>query len=222
MEVIVLAVTEAFGRYCVAGKTLDGRWIRPIPQQPFFQREEDRFWYRKQITFDEQFLQVGDKIFIEGTKPQQLFNHNHSEDLITTSIEKRGHLNAEELINFLDVHTDNLNNFINTVSADKGRSLCVIEVKDFTPLVNYYEGKQRITIKFTHNKFNLENPRTKNGDYIVKDCRWKELIANNDVPDIQHNRLFFCVGLATPYNGIEYPMAIGIITDYELPIIINN
>jgi hypothetical protein len=222
MEVIVLAVTRAFGRYCIAGKTLDGRWIRPIPPQPIFHLEENRFWLEDQIVFNGKLLKIGDKIYLEGYRPNNLFYLNHSEDFISTNMEKIGHLDPVELIDFLDIYSDDYTTFTNTVNAGCGRSLCVIEVDDFIPQVNYYNGRQRITMRFQHSIYDINNPRTNNGAYVVKDCRWEELLSNDRNPGLQHNRLFFCVGLATPYNGIEYPMAIGIITDYEIPALIQQ
>lgn len=222
MEVTVLAVTKAFGRYCIAGMKNDGTWIRPIPQPYVIPHDEDRFWTKEQLTFDNEFIQVGDKIAIEGYAPKHLRYPNHSEDFITTRIKKVGHLTVEELMVFLDRYAEDYIDFKNTVNGNSGRSLCLLEVDSFYHRMTQFDGKTRITMGFNHELYDLDNPRTNAGDFIVKDCRWEYLILKNAVPDIQHNKLFLCIGLATPFKGVDFPMVIGLMPDYEVPVAINN
>lgn len=223
MEVVVLAVTRAFGKFCIAGMTLDGEWIRPIPQPGMYLLEQDRFWDEDKITFDETLIQTGDRITIEGYAPSSLRYSNHSEDFITTGMKKTGHFDVQELIQFLDSHKEDYQSFKKTVYGNDGRSLCLIEVEDFFCHVNRYDdGNTRYTMSFTHSQFNVKNPITNAGTYVVKDRRWEDLMKSNSVPNLQHNRLFLCIGLATPYKGVEYPMAIGLIPDYVVPVTVSK
>lgn len=217
---IVLAVTKAFGRFCIAGMTLEGEWVRPVPARILgtFQ-EEERFWDQREVTFQDEFIQIGDRIEIEGYLPRTFAYPNHTEDFITRSIHKIGNLNVQELLEFLERHEEGYETFKDTVNGSSGRSLCLIEIEDFHCFTDDFGTK---LMSFTCGNLNLNNPHRNFGYYPVKDCRWEVLIESNAVPEMNHNRLFLCIGLATPYRGKDYPMAIGLIPDYELPIVIIN
>jgi len=51
--------------------------------------------------------------------------------------------------------------------------------------------------------------KTSAGNQYYADCKWERLILNNFRPP-NFQRLYICIGLATPFNGIEYPQVIGI------------
>ena len=59
----------------------------------------------------------------------------------------------------------------------------------------------------------LDNPKTQDNMYPVKDCKLLGvMLADFRLPQL--NRLYVCIGLATPtyYDRIEYPQVIGLHT----------
>lgn len=66
---------------------------------------------------------------------------------------------------------------------------------------------------FTNTDFDVTNPHTQAGDYIVKDCQWCNLILTQSISNQQYNNIYLAIGLATKYNGVEYPQVIGLHTN---------
>ncbi|OLS33394.1 hypothetical protein [Bacillus sp. MRMR6] len=217
-----MAVTKAFGKYCIAGMTKEGKWIRPVPTPTIYPQDSDRFWCANQITFDGEMVQIGDIIKIAGYQPDRFRFPNHTEDFITNTIQKVKHLQINKLISFLTKNAESFQAFQNTISGQARRSLCIIEINSFNFTNGDNYGETRINILFNHQKYDLRNPYTANGDYKLKDIRWEKLISTNNIPTTQINKMFICLGLATPFNNIEYPMVIGIIPDYEVPNLVAN
>ena len=125
-------------------------------------------------------------------------------------------LNNNELMDFLRNKVESESDFIDTINAN-GRSLCLMQAKTVTPQITSWDGVDKPKVKFYGSKFDLNNPKTKYNDYIVKDCKWSHLILQKVQTPI-FNEIYFCIGLATPtrYDGIEYPQMIGLHTKPEV------
>lgn len=217
MEVVILAVTKAgYGEYCISGMTEDCCWVRPIPQS-----NKTRFWNASQLTIDSSygFLRAGDVIEFNGQKPNVFKHPNHTEDYIVNgnfNFVKR--LSNKELMDFLEGKEETEQDFLNTVNANK-RSLCLIRVDSFQQQVTQYEDdppKPKMT--FRNKDFDVTNPKTTPGNYIVKDCKWSNIVLNRTLRFNYFDKIYLAIGLATKWgdNQIEYPQVIGLHTDPEI------
>lgn len=211
LEVYILAVTKAYDKFCVAGLTADGRWVRPIPNEG-----DSRFWTERQLTSKRfGFTQVGDVWRIEGHAPNKYQYTNHSEDFITTDRKLIERLSNDELIKFIEDTAEDQNAFNDTVNA-RGRSLCLVKVTSFKSYRD--EINNRAFMKFINKDFNVDNPKTATRRYRVKDCKWESLVLQGKHPNITFEEVYLCIGLATPapYDGVEYPQVIGLHTKPEV------
>lgn len=221
MKVCILAVTNAsYGDYCIAGMTEEGVWVRPIPVG-----NNTRFWTRNQLTYgDGMFLQAGDVLEFEGRYPLQFQHKNHTEDFIVSdNLILNKSLTNNQLINFLQDKCATEQEFIDTVNANQ-RSLCLVRVDSFQYFTTQYENNPRKPkITLNSGNYDVTNPLTNRGDYIVKDCKWSSLILDNIVPNVTFTNTYVSIGLATPtpFNSVEYPQIIGLHTRPETPIPIN-
>lgn len=215
MKVCILAVTKAFDKFCIAGMDEEGKWIRPVSNSP-----STRFWKEEELIFNQGigFIKVGDVIEFAGKRPFQYQFQNHTEDVI---VEPPGfqlvqRMTNEELLNFINGKEEDEQAFEKTVNA-QGRSLCLIKVDSFHHSISQYPGSpDKPKMEFANQAFNVTNPKTTAGDYIVKDCKWNSIILNNLFINIQpHKHIYLAIGLATPtpFNGVEYPQVIGLHTN---------
>ncbi|MFI8721271.1 dual OB domain-containing protein [Bacillus altitudinis] len=220
MKVYILAVTSAYkDYYCIAGMDEGGNWVRPISSI-----QNTRFWKKCELTFNKgfDFIRAGDVIEFRGDAPPQYQHPNHVEDIVVqeNQLTLVDRLNNLQLINFLENKDETEQAFNKTVNA-KGRSLCLIKVDSFQHAITQFEDnppKPKMT--FTNSKFNVDNPQTYNGDYIVKDLVWSDAVLKDLVDKKQaYTDIYLTIGLATPspYNRIEYPQVIGLHTS---PVII--
>jgi hypothetical protein len=220
LKVYILAVTLAYDKYCIAGMDEDGNWVRPIPKDP-----ATRFWRKDQITFNQGygFIRSGDVIEFQERKPLSYQHQNHTEDFIvdSSSIKLVKRLSNPELMGFLKDKSETQKDFDNTTQAS-GRSLCLIKVDHFNHQITQFPGaRAKPKMTFLNQHFNVANPKTTQGNYIVKDCKWSNLVLNNSVRnESKYNNIYLSIGLATPtgYDGIEYPQVIGLHTDPEIPL----
>jgi hypothetical protein len=219
MEVCILAVTKArSGEFCIAGITEEGNWVRPIPENSL-----TRFWTTSQLTFNKNygFLRAGDVIRFDGQKPQSLQHPNHTEDYLVSEnhFELITRYSNDQLLNFLEGKDETEENFLRTVNAQK-RSLCLVKVDAFQQQITQYPGESsKPKMTFTNNDFSVTNPKTTPGNYIVKDCKWSNLVLNNTIRDnLSFNKIYLAIGLATKWgvNQIEYPQVIGLHTEPEI------
>lgn len=223
MRIYILAVTKAFDKFCIAGIDEQGNWVRPIPNS-----HSTRFWNFDELVFNQKygFIRSGDVIEFKGMKPSKYLHPNHTEDIIVVSqkITLIKRLTNQELINFLKGKEESEQSFNKTVNAQK-RSLCLIKVDGFQHHITQYQAKPaRPKMTFINKAFNVTNPKTNKGDYIVKDCKWSNLVLNNFVSNNQnYSDIYLTLGLATPtnYDGEEYPQVIGLHTNPEIPFPIN-
>lgn len=216
MKIYLLAVTKAFDKFCIAGMTEDGKWIRPIPNN-----SKTRFWEQNQISLTNYgVLRPGDIIEISGYNPKNFQYPNHTEDFVVKgNMNFLGRLSNNEFLNFLKDKVEPISSFEDTVNA-KNRSLCLINVEKVNLHITNYNGTD-FKPKATpfKSQYNVENPRTQRGNYIVKDCKWSTLILNQDPNiDIAFSEIYFVIGLATPtnYDNVEYPQLIGLHTFPEV------
>jgi hypothetical protein len=219
VDIIVLAVTKAFGKYCIAGMNKEGEWVRPIPQLPNNPQETDRFWDQSSLTFNGSFLRIGDVISVDGFKLSPPMFPNHTEDLVAKTISFVESYSVEGLINFLDRQADTYQSFLDTVQGGNERSLCVLEIEDYILKEVEYDGViSHKLILYGINGNDISNPHTNRGLYKLKDYHWEQLIESDNLPKGEFSRFFVCIGLATaaPYDKVEYPMAIGLIPDYSV------
>lgn len=220
MKIYILAVTKAFDKYCIAGMTENGAWVRPIPQS-----EDTRFWRENEITFNQGkgFIRVGDVIEFDGVKPSNYQHANHTEDIIVVSegITFVDRLNAQQLSSFLTGKNESQKVFDDTVHAC-GRSLCLVKVDAVQfKTTQYQEEPKKPKMTFTNEAFDVSNPKTNLGDYIVKDCKWSNIVLKNTHNNHQSfSDIYVAIGLATPtgYDGIEYPQVIGFHTNQQVPL----
>lgn len=217
MKVCILAVTKAFDKFCIAGMDEEGNWIRPISSKP-----STRFWKEEELNFTHGFgfIKSGDVIEFKGKIPSQYQFSNHIEDVIVefNEIKLVQRMSNQELIAFLNGKDEDQQAFNNTVNA-LGRSLCLVKVDAFQHFLSQYPGSpEKPKMEFSNRAFNVTNPKTKTGDYIVKDCKWSSLILNKLVNNQTHIHTYLAIGLATPtgYDGVEYPQVIGLHTNPEI------
>ena len=220
MKICILAVTNAFDKYCIAGMDEKGTWVRPISSNP-----NTRFWKKDELTFDQGygFIRAGDVLEFNGSKPSQYQHRNHTEDIVVQANQFKivDRLNNQQLINFLKNKDETQQAFIDTVNA-QSRSLCLVKVNKFQHQITQYPGdtaKPKMT--FTNNAFDVTNPKTSAGNYIVKDCKWSNVVLNQSVTNTQtYIDIYLSIGLATPtgYDGVEYPQVIGLHTNPEVTL----
>lgn len=217
LKVYILAVTKAsYGDYCIAGITEEGKWIRPIPASNI-----SRFWTTQQLTTEKGiFLRAGDVLEFNGNPPEKFQHKNHTEDIVVKGkmriIER---LSNDKLINFLHNKSASIQEFTDTINA-QGRSLCLVKVDEIESYTTQWEDQPlKPKVTFTSKRFDVNNPLTNKGDYIVKDCKWASLILKDEVPKIPYTDIYVSIGLATPspFNNVEYPQVIGIQTKVEVP-----
>lgn len=214
MQIVVLAVTNAFNRFCIAGMTENGNWVRPVPQKyKITLKDADRFWDLENLIFkDYGFIRAGDVLSFDEDYPLHFMYSNHKEDMFSSNLKISERLANDQLIKFLEINCEDKKEFNRTVNA-KGRSLCLARATDF---INYVDDRGKPRIRFTSDNYPLVNPQTSNhtvsGNFPVKDCKWVPFVQKQFVGHL-YRKIYFCVGLATPFNGIEYPMAVGIHTD---------
>jgi hypothetical protein len=212
MEVTILAVTNALGgRYCIAGMTNDGQWIRPIQG-----RRRNRFWSHDDLSFEGgEFATVGDVWHIEGIKPNELEYENHVEDYLVHEHKYVHTLSCNQLWEFVKDRVEDQGVFQETVNAN-GRSLCLVEVHGYKYHIYDSDKGPKAKMRISNNNYNIDNPHTSWNDYIVKDCKWEGLIINgNEVP--QFEQAYVCIGLATKFRGVEWPQIIGFHTNTYVP-----
>jgi hypothetical protein len=208
MRFIVLAVTKSYDGFCVAGMNDVGKWIRPISPN-----SRNRFWTREELNLNGEFAKPGDVWEIQGRTPKSFEFPNHTEDYILSSLVKYTSLTGTQLQVFLESHCEGEHDLSDVFGAN-GRSLCLIEADEFTHYTTNYENKHRARMVFTSEHCNLRNPLTKDGNIIVKDCRWEGLLLRNiNIPNHYEN-IYVCIGLATPFGNppVEYPQVVGLHT----------
>ncbi|HDR7805743.1 hypothetical protein OCA42_24510 [Bacillus cereus] len=219
MKVCILAVTEAYDGYCIAGMTDNGVWVRPIPSN-----QGTRFWTTNQLTSAKHgFLRVGDVLEFDGQQPQKFQHPNHTEDFeVSGKMKLCKRLSNKELIDFLQDKEEPQQAFQDTVNA-RGRSLCLVKVDGFKHTITQWQDKpKKPKMTFTKDSFNVDNPKTNYIHYIVKDCKWVPLVLNNTIDNnAVYNEIYLVLGLATKNNfdGIEYPQVIGLHTEPEVPML---
>jgi hypothetical protein len=216
MKVCILAVTPAFDKFCIAGMTEDGEWIRPIPSHG-----NSRFWTEHELTHNKHgFLRTGDVLELNGSTPVKYEFPNHTEDFPVRSLKFYKRLSNEELFDFLNGKEEDQVDLDNTLNANK-RSLCLIKVDNFNHYRDDYDPNKVKPKIFLHSEnLNVGNIQTNNHRYILKDCKWIPYVLENDLPKGTYGEIYIAIGLATPapYNGVEYPQIIGIHTNPEISL----
>lgn len=206
LKIIILAITQTYERYCVAGMTERGQWIRPLPP-------DHRFWASCKYD-DGTFIKPGDIWEVtDYVKYNDPTSPGHTEDIRVLSYEslyKCGELNNTELCAFVKQHLESEQTLHDTLNAN-GRSLCLIKVDDIWKI----EGANRIC--FTMNAKEYRNNTYKEG-YPVTDLKWRSVFrSHRSISFKGFQNLYLCIGLARtePNKNItrEYPMVISIITN---------
>lgn len=210
MRFIVLAVTKSWDGFCIAGMNEDGEWIRPISRA-----SAGRFWTREELTIDGRFVRAGDVWEINGQQPAMFEYPNHTEDFYVIEWSFEESLTHTELLEFLEDHCEGEEDLADVFAAN-GRSLCLVKVDRFTHYSTHYEDKHRARMIFSSEEFDMDNPRTRDGNIIVKDCKWEGQILRNGRIPAAYEQIYVCIGNATPYNGVEYPQVIGLHTSPHL------
>lgn len=205
MLIGIVAVTKAFDGFCIAGVNALGELIRPI-----YGKGNHRFWPREKLTHDGEFIKCGDVWELDG-RPFELEYPNHTEDFLPTTFRFRHTLNQSKFFDVLSEFAEDKKAFSDTVNAHK-RSLCLVSVDSFTMITRVWNNKTSLRMGLI-GKFSLNNPKTQDNLYPVKDCRWLGLMNDGNIPP-QTKRIFICIGLATPtpYDRIEYPQVVGVHT----------
>jgi len=216
MLVTILAVTKAFDRFCIAGLTEDGSWVRPIPTEQKNQgNPEARFWTREQLMFGGEFIEPGDVWEIEGYSPTKFLHQNHVEDFVVTKYRYIKTKDNAQVMRFLGRYKEENKAFIDTLYG-KGRSICLVKVRQFSTEIFEWNGEKSPKIYLYGSDFNLNNPHVKYANYKLKDCRWAGLIMQNySVPHF--DEIYATIGLATSFRGTEYPQVIGLHTSPQAP-----
>lgn len=215
MLVTILAVTKAYDRFCIAGLNEDGQWVRPMPTDPSASDPQSRFWTREQLKMASgKFVKPGDVWDVNGRQPTRYLHPNHVEDYVVTQGSFHHSLTNNQLIQFLRTHAEDSIAFNNTVLGN-GRSLCLVKVLSFKTEVFEYQGKKDPKIYLMGINFSLDNPQVKFKNYKLKDCKWAGLVLQGYSSSF--NKVYACIGLATQFNGKEYPQLIGLHTSPEAP-----
>lgn len=209
MLVTILAVTKTSNdRFCIAGLDEDGDWVRPI----FTEDPNARFWPREQLMISDEFVKSGDVWEIKGRQPTILQYPNHVEDYVVTKRSFSRSLNNNQLIKFLRTHSEDVTVFNDTVMG-QGRSLCLVKIRSFRTEVFYNKPK----LYLTGDNFSLDNPHVRFNNYIIKDCKWSGLVMQDYHQWPKFSEVYACIGLATQWNGTEYPQLIGLHTNPDIP-----
>jgi len=209
LKIVILAVTKTYDRYCIAGMTEYGEWVRPLPP-------DHRFWTTYRYC-DSAFIKPGDvweiTDYVKYNDPQ---SPGHTEDikiLDYNSVNKCNELSNEQLCTFVERHLEDEQSLCDTLDAN-GRSLCLINADKIRKVV----GENRVC--FTINGNEYRNNTFKEG-YPVTDLKWRSVFQHRSVRFDEFNQLYLCVGLARkePNKDIyrEYPMVISIITNPFVP-----
>lgn len=209
MRLTILAVTKSYDGFCIAGMNENGEWVRPISVN-----SPGRFWTRKELTLQSGvFTQAGDVWEIEGGAPDKFEHPNHTEDFLVSKRTYVGQLSHPQLLEFMEKHCEG-GQALQQVFQARGRSLCLVDANSFEAYNTNYDNKPRARMIFRSPRLNLLNPRTNNGNIIVKDCRWERLILNGTAVPAAYSKIYVCIGLAipTPYDGVEYPQVVGLQT----------
>ncbi|UOK65302.1 hypothetical protein MT997_13735 [Paenibacillus sp. OVF10] len=170
MEFVVLAVTKSFDGFCIAGMDKEGNWIRPISRN-----SPGRFWNKEELTSNGQFVRPGDVWEISGSNPKVYDYSNHTEDFILTSRKVLTPLSLPEFFLFLSSNLETNKTLNDTFEANK-RSLCLVKADIFRTYTTNYDGKLRARMIFSSNNYDFKNPKTNDGNIIVKDCKWESII----------------------------------------------
>ncbi len=172
--VTILAVTNTYAGYCIAGLTEDGKWIRPMPSV----ETGRRFWNSGELTLPGKGapVAVGDVWEISGNPPKMFQYPNHVEDFRTQSRRYVRTLRNRQLLNFLENHVEGEEAFLDTVHAN-GRSLCLIRVNGINGFTETWNGKVKAKMDLKGD-FQICNPKTNNGYYPVTCCKWSRLLKD--------------------------------------------
>lgn len=206
LKIVILAITKTYERYCIAGMTEYGQWVRPLPP-------DHRFWESYEYD-DGTFIRPGDVWEItDYVKYNDPDSPGHTEDIRVlnyNSVCKCGELNNTELCAFIEQHLESEQTLNDTLNAN-GRSLCLIKVDDIRKI----DGENRVC--FTMHGREYCNNTSKEG-YPVTDLKWRSIFRSyRSISFKGLQNLYLCIGLARkePNKGImrEYPMVISIITN---------
>ena len=197
MNIVILAVTDAFGGLCIAGMNDQGEWIRPLGEV------DDRFWSQESSGISGETVQTGDVWTVYGTYKKTDEFPNHIEDFHLKNppvfVKK---LNQDELLAFLEKNQESEETVDQTLHA-KGRSLCLYHVPGIR--IRYDERYDKIKANIPMKK----NPKTGDKEYQLKCLKSRALYMANM---LENTPSYVCIGLstATPFDGKEYPMVVGI------------
>jgi len=206
LELTILAVTKSYNGFCIAGMTSTGKWIRPISNI-----SHGRFWSKEELITNGRFIMSGDVWEIEGKSPETYEYQNHTEDYLLTEWKLIRQLEESEFLEFIKMHCEGSESLSAVFEANRGRSLCLVRADQVQTYTTKFEGKNRARMLLSSNEYNLYNPRTNNGNIVVKDCKWEILLLNGkEIPE-EINHKYICIALATPNprDGIEYPQIVG-------------
>lgn len=219
VEIVILAVTKTYDKYCIAGMDMDGNWIRPLPVG------KTNFW--STIFYDNnELIKVGDiwrldayEVEYDNTSP------GHTEDLrLITNPTFSKRLNNDELIGFVNEHQENNISLHDTLNA-RSRSLCLVEVEKFRNFMDRstFDGSLKPRLTFTSNGEKFRNTTTSTQGYPITDLKWLAYTTQGIMSPKTMNSSYICIGLARtePSKGFtrEYPMVISVITDPEVPLL---
>ncbi|KQU56370.1 hypothetical protein ASG66_21600 [Bacillus sp. Leaf406] len=216
MKIHILAVTPAYNKFCIAGMTEDGEWVRPIPGHGL-----NRFWTEEELNFNSYgFLRPGDVLNIQGNRPTKYKFPNHTEDFLVNEYNFHKRPTNQQLITFLQGKEESQSNLTNTLKGAQ-RSLCLIKVDKFTHYRNDYNPeKVKPRVHLYSNILQVGNIKVENESYILKDCKWIPYVLQDNLPLNDFENIYIAIGLATKtsYDQVEYPQIIGIHTDPGLNI----
>ncbi|HHW42692.1 MAG TPA: hypothetical protein GXX25_02605 [Desulfotomaculum sp.] len=208
MEVVVLAVTKMKEGFCVAGMTLQGRWVRLIPRGNY---NWPAIKYRHGG-----HIEVGDVLKVDGT--WRYSDPPHSEDYEITAASRRCKLTNQQLLAFCREHREDGAAFLTLMGRQK-RSLCLLRVdriltvyKDENPL------KDRLAVLFDNQ---WQRNYTKAPGFPCTGLQWRAM-QSLGLPMPVFREVYVVFGLT---RGIKEetktvppsPMVISIIGDPPLP-----
>ncbi len=206
MKLVILAVTKTYAGFCVAGMNENGKWIRPISRN-----SPGRFWARQELVVNGYFTKPGDVWEIDGHVPYRFEYPNHTEDFELTVRNIKPRLTEEQFIQFLKQHCEGRSELKDVFSAN-GKSLCLVEADTFEHYTTNFSGKRRARMIFSSKSLNFSNPHTNNGNIVVKDCKWESILLSEKTVPSKYDKIYVCIGLATPINNVEFPQVIGLHT----------
>ncbi|WP_404430945.1 dual OB domain-containing protein [Sutcliffiella horikoshii] len=209
----VLAVTKTYDKYCIAGIDEDGNWLRPLPPDT-----STKFWSNLFYN-DNKKIMVGDVWEIYNHRAELDPNSpGHTEDIRLVdwdsySLIKK--LPNNELLQLVSKFQSGETELSETLQAN-GRSLCLIDIDSFRQVENL------LRIKFTFNGIDYNNTTQTEG-FPITDLKWRSYIQQKINTPNTYDSLYLVIGLARkePRKDIykEYPMAISLITDPEVPVL---